>query len=274
MKVVELVKVALARRHLTALMRSVARRLVIAASSDCVLRMDPQSTSKDMLHRLELGGIDGGGVWCADGSIVLWRVLVEHGYAASIVSLGFFPGATHNGVLVRLGDLHYYYDCYFNFELALSFEDAVAKYIRTGTLKLKSGTTMRRHCYLSYPMNDDVHWWTYEGPRPTTFPAVCPIYFTIDQFAASPPNRWTWEPMEGLGLAPRIENLFLFPFAVFNQEHLYVDAPEASPLLAHLVSVTGCRGAERADAHGTCNIRGWHPSLLKVERAYAGSDRA
>ncbi len=226
------------RRQLSAITHSVASRIVIATSFDHIIRMDWQSSSEEMLSRLDRGE---GSVLCGDTSIILWRAFVESGYDASIISFGFVPNLTHNAVLVRVDGRHYYYDAFFDFEFAQSFETAIDRYKATGSLELNRGPTNGRR--LLSPDRRHEH-------------------FSLEGFVANPHNQWNWSGMTRIGFAPSAENLFLFPFAVFNGEHLYVDDPDKSPMLAYLISVTGCRGAERKDAIGFCKTSGLHPSLL------------
>ena len=184
-------------------MRSIARRLVIAASRDGAISMDWRASSKSMLATLDRRE---GGVWCADAAIILWRTLVEHGYSASIVKLGLRSpcdpcrrarAPRQRALLLRR---------LFRLRaraLVRGVPSALHPHGLNRVEKQASNTA------LVFPQ---LRIWTMtytggamQGRRPTSFPATCPAYFTVRPLrcGAAEPLGLGWNGTPGPGAAAR-----------------------------------------------------------------------
>lgn len=231
MDIIQNARILWKRRQLSSITRNVANRLVIAAALDGVIRMDWQSSSAEMLARMDRGE---GGVWCGDAATILWRAFVERGFDAHVLHFGLPPNSTHAALLVQLGGLHYYCDAYFNIELAEPIELAIPLYLATGNLAVRQWPQRPRRCFVTSIDSDrEFDWWTYTDSPPTRLPATRLANFTLDGFAKTMPHRWK---LTGSTLAPRVENLFLHPFAIFD-ERGYIDDRTKSPLLDRIASL-------------------------------------
>jgi hypothetical protein len=147
-------------------------------------------------------------------------------------------------------------------EFAGSFEESIVTYISTGVLPLKAERSKQRLCFFTESRIRDIDRLVEQLPQ--AFPAVIPVHFTLAWFVSCNQDRDEfWRGLDNLGLARRIESLFLFPFAVFDDGGLYKDLPDASPLLAHLASVTGCLGTPRIEVKPVFRPSDWHRSIQK-----------
>ena len=201
-------RVAWSRRRLTAIRREIARKIVIAYGEDALVDIDWTLSSAEMLASLRDGG-----VWCSGAATILWRALLERGYRATIGHYGFHPnGMRHSGVLVELHGQKYYYDPFFNFEFEHSFEKAIERYKLTGTLSLIDDGHRPRTIYMASRRGR--LWWSLDGGTPDTYPCRQQGRWNVEGFAANCIARGRLTEFAEHGLSKRIENIFLFQFAV------------------------------------------------------------
>jgi hypothetical protein len=257
-----------ARRRLSQLRREVAERTVLVTPEEvhsAGVSFRAEQPFSDMLARMDRGD---GGLLCGHSALMLWRAIFDDGFPVWTVHFGFESPLkmTHVGVIVLLQGQHYFYDPYFNFEFVNSFEETLNAYRFHGRLDiLDDGHTLRK-TYLQGPLRAETlrrHGWRFSQDGlslPTIFPSLSMAAFHLSGYCSTIESENLREFTE-LGLAARFENIFLFPYAVHNLPEGYVDDPEKSTVLAHLISITGCQGKADAMTSAHCFDSRWHDSI-------------